>query len=146
MKKAITAILILMATKSIAQPYIGLNVSTHGVGAETGFITAKGLQMALGGSVPLIKSDVPRILYLTAGQKINVGEYNVTPSAGIGYYSVKDFSEYDKGGSVITLSGYKPFYNLELGRDWYKGRLFVFSNYGYKFSAGVGIKVLFKHS
>ncbi len=142
------SMIIFLILKGHSQPNLGLFATNKGVGASIGLVAGN---IALNASykAPLFNRDVPTIANLAIGYQRNItnndaDNFTVTPFLGIGNYRVKDFTAYDADPTgktaIVSINQYKPYYAIEIAKDWYLGRLFVSANYCGGFYAGIGMK------
>lgn len=153
-KQVITIILIAIAIcfsdNLFAQSFIGVQGTNKGFNLQIGYVVPESnIVLQTGYKVPLINTDVASVFNFSAGKQFsltNNEEDNYTLSAlvGIGNYHIKDFTEYDKGGQIITINKLLPVYTLEVGKDIYKGRIFISANYCNSFYFGAGIKAFIR--
>jgi len=66
--------------------------------------------------------------------------FSITPSAGLAYYKVLDFSSYDCGGEIVQVKEWNPIYEIELGWDRGAGRIFTGFHFCKYLYYSVGIK------
>ncbi len=155
MKKiTLIAISLLIGLTVFSQPYLGISYNNKGAGIHGGIVTDVGIELSVNYRTPLLRADVPRILDVTLGYEIwlsNEPENNepdhfyVTPGIGFANYKVKDFTEYKKDprNPIIQINEIVPIYKVELGKQIYKGRLFVEGMYcNTKWYGSLGLKVL----
>lgn len=132
-------ILMLISTASFSQPFMGLGGGNKGANGYVGVVAEK-LQLQLSYQVPLISEETPSVASLNIGYVIG-NTWSITPLVGLAWTKRKDFTLYDKGGEITTLTGFKPLYGFEAGYSQYMGKVFIFAN---NFSYGVGVKIIFK--
>lgn len=151
MKKVIILIISLIFTfPCFSQSFIGMQGTNKGVDVQLGYLSESGgAIISAGYKVPLIKANTPSVINLSVGKEWLItnneeNNYSLSSLVGIGSYKVKDFTEYDKGGQIIYINKVLPVYTLELGKDIYKGRLFVSGNYCNSFYYGLGIKAFLR--
>jgi hypothetical protein len=137
MKKLLTSILIILATQAYCQPSLGIQYTTKGAGLDGGY-KINNTQVSVGYNVPITKNTIPNYTYLNIGQSFNVTNNDVwntsiTPSVGIAHYHVMAAHEQIK-------DGFKPIYQLEIGRDCELGRFFISGGYSTIAWAGIGMR------
>ena len=120
-----------------------VQATNQGSGFGVG-VLASNIEVQAGFNMPLRKTNVPHIMYVRGGYQIDLNDFSVTPSIGIADYKVKDFSDWDKGGSVISINKTLPIFSVEAGKDMNIGRLFISANYCQNIFFGIGIKGFFK--
>lgn len=130
-----------------SQGYLSFNYSSNGTGVRLGYLND--VQISLGYQTPLLSAENANIADLSVGKRIlltnnDEDNFSVTPTVGVGFISYKDFTKYDQGGEIESVKKVVPVYGLELGKDWYIGRLFIHANYANKFYYGIGIRAFFK--
>ena len=131
MKKLLLMVCILITVNIQAQTFASFEGTTKGFGMTVGFQSEEGLQIAAGYNVSIINALNADLFYGNAGYNFLLSNYDennfsLTPTIGIAYSSVKvETNKID----LQTVTGIKPIYGLELGKDWYMGRLFVSANY-----------------
>lgn len=155
----ITAILMLLLSamcfitaKSIAQPFIGMNLTQKGIGANMGFLF-NNIEVTANYKSLRSRNDVPKVSSLSAGYRYlltqkEIYNWSVTPSIGIGNYRLKDFTAYnaDPTGKtgVTQISECYPIVGVNLSRDNWIGQGFVSADYCNKiFFYGIGIRTYF---
>lgn len=122
-----------------AQPFIGLGIGNKGASGIAG-LQAENVQLQLSYQVPFLSAETPTVTALSAGYAIG-SDWSITPLVGMAWTTRKDFTEYDKGGEIITTSVLKPMYGFEAGYAQHIGKAFIaVNNFGY----GAGIKFIFK--
>jgi hypothetical protein len=144
-----SVLLLLISSIAGAQTFIGLSAGSNGAGVSVGYLSAPGIEVSAGYSMPLISAEKPHVFYAAIGKQLLLTQneednFSITPSVGIAHSSRKDFTEYDKGGPILTIENTKPLYSIEIGKDWYHGRLFVSGSYCGVFSVSVGMRAFIK--
>ena len=129
------------------QLYIGGSFMSNGAGLNVG-VKKSNAVLEVGYNNPLTRSDVATLVYSKIGVELNLtrkeqDNLTLTPFIGVSGYFLDDFSKYDNDGSITRIKTVKPYYSLELGKDWYMGRLFVNAGYCGGSFFGVGMKVFF---
>ncbi|MEP7142546.1 MAG: hypothetical protein ABI707_06735 [Ferruginibacter sp.] len=147
-------LIILLVSKSLqAQPFLSIKGTTEGAGTSIGYLeSVSGIGITAGYNIPVLKTSLPAILYISMGKQFLLSHrekdnLSLTLSIGYAHYSVKDFSNYDKDyehGEIIQIKKVKPIYGLELGKDWYLGRLFLSADYCGGAIFGAGVKGYFR--
>jgi hypothetical protein len=139
-KKILSALLIL-STASLAQikPFVGVSAHSKGYSLQAG---AKGENKValIGYSKPLTSAVNPTLFFGKVGYEFNLTPekedgYNLTPLVGISYYTYEDVIEEQ------TVKGIAPIYSLELGKDFFNGRIFTNVSYSKVFYFGGGFKI-----
>ncbi len=142
-----TLYILVISFAASAQPAIGMQYSSKGYGLTVGYLNNNKIEITAGYNVSVLVHNVPDIYYSTIGYKIELSDYekdnfSLTPSAGYGIYSLRSYDE--KNYFVAKNKSNKPFYGMELGKDWYMGRLSLHVNYCGMLYYGVGIKAYIK--
>jgi hypothetical protein len=142
MKKTtlITAILILSLNAfTQIKPFVGASAHSKGYSLQAG---AKGENMValIGYSKPLTSAVNPTLFFGKVGYEFNLTPekedgYNLTPLVGISSYTYEDVIKEQ------TIKGIAPIYSLELGKDFFNGRLFTNISYSKVFYFGGGFKI-----
>ena len=150
--------IVLSAINATAQPFIGMQVNSIGAGLHAGYqshinsddegISGEAILFTIGMNHTLLSSTNPSLYYSTIGYVYSFGgnqeAFNISTSAGIALQTYKDFTQYDLGtGPINSVKEIKPYYNIELGKDWYKGRLYINAGYSKTIFFGIGIKAFF---
>ena len=142
MKKTtlITAILIL-SLNAFAQikPFVGVSAHSKGYSLQVG-AKAENKVALIGYSKPLTSAVNPTLFFGKVGYEFNLTPeredgYNLTPLVGISHYTYEDLIKEQ------TIKGIAPIYSLELGKDFFNGRLFTNINYSKVFYFGGGLKI-----
>ena len=151
-------LLLIIHCSVLAQPYIGTSVINKGFGATAGILADK-FDLAFNFQRPFTCVMSPTSTSLSLGYMINItndeeDNYTITPSFGIvnskfkvivpantRYDKYEDATPYERLKTIRTGNAY---YNIELGKDAYMGRVFIkstyFTNHLYY---GIGMKVFF---
>lgn len=147
-------VMILFITSSLqAQPFLSISATTKGAGFSIGYLLGQpGIELNAGYNVHPTREDVPALFNLSVGKRILLSHqekdnFTLTPSIGYAAYSVKDFTEFYKdetAGEIFQLKAAKPIYSLELGKDWYLGRVYVNANYCNAPFFGLGMRAFIK--
>lgn len=142
MKKLLLSVCILITINTYSQPFASFESTTKGFGINLGFQSNEGVQVAGGFNVSITRADVADIYYGSVGYNILLSHkdednFSITPTIGPAFYSKEVF---DANYNGKTEKGFKPIFGLELGKDWYDGRLFILANRCDKFYYGIGIK------
>lgn len=153
-EKTLLAIIILIGfnlpLQAQIQPYIGIGFYTNGIGLNLGAVE-NNVCYEVGLHKPLVYNDVPTLIYGKVGYEINLSgkekdNFTITPSLGISSYMVNDYVNYEHDGSVIKVKSIKSYYSLELGKDWFMGRLFINGGYCGNAFFGAGMKIFFNRN
>lgn len=153
MKKLFLSIGLFSVVATKAQTFVSFTTTTKNAGLSIGYLEeASGIELSTGYNVPVLRNDRPWLFSLTLGKRVLLSQnetdnFSITPSIGYALYSVKDFSAYEndkEGGDIKQVKEIRPFYKLELGKDWYLGRLFISANYCKRPFYGVGIRAFIK--
>lgn len=152
--KQLFLVMILFTVISLqAQPFLSVAATTKGEGLSIGYLEPhSGIELSTGYNVHLYREDVPAIFNLSLGKRTLLSHqdkdnFTITPSIGYAVYSVKDFTNFEKDevhGEIIQIRLIRPIYGLELGKDWYLGRLYINANYCNKSFFGIGMRVFIK--
>jgi hypothetical protein len=132
--------LLILSAASIAQiPFVGVSAHSKGFSLQAG-LKAKNTIALIGYSKPLTSAVNPFLFFGNIGYEFNLKPkikdgYSITPLVGISYYT---FDDVDK---EQTIKGFAPIYSLELGKDYYNGRLFTNISYCKVFYFGGGFKI-----
>lgn len=134
MKTLLLSILILTVTGLRAQTFVETGISSNGVALHLsiGHEFENGIELNLGYNAPGVNVDRhPFVKSLVAGYNIPVNDFYVTPSIGVAAYLMKDLTEFNKGGPVITTNGAALISRIQFGKEYSNGlyRLFVNANY-----------------
>lgn len=162
MKSKLIAIMLILNISVYAQPYIGTSVINKGFGATVGVIADNRFDVAFNYQQPFICVLSPISTSLSVGYIINItndeeDNYTITPSFGIvsskfkivipantRYDKYEDATPYERIKTIRTGNAY---YNIELGKDSYMGRVFVKSSYfGNHLYYGIGMRVFFNRN
>ena len=151
MKYIINLLLIITTLQGLSQGYVAMGGTNKGIQVSAG-VLANNLDFSIKYQLPLISLEVPKILSFTVGPRINLSRYetdnfSITPSVGYAYLSRKDFSLYGTSESedkIILIEEFKPVFNMELGKDWYMGRLSFTYTYCNRSYYGIIIKCFLK--
>ena len=150
-KRKVLAIILIIGLNIPVQaqihPYLGISLNSNGVGLNVGAKENKAVLEA-GLNKPLTRSDVATLIYSKVGVELNLtgkeqDNLTLTPFIGVSGYFVDDFSKYDNDGSITRIKTVKPYYSLELGKDWFMGRLFINGGYCGNAFFGAGMKIFF---
>ncbi|MEO5889852.1 MAG: hypothetical protein ABIQ31_06335 [Ferruginibacter sp.] len=153
MKHLFLAFGILSAVSLQAQPFLSVAGTTKGAGFALGYLDSEsGIEFNLGYNVPILRADRPRLLDFSVGKKFLLShkdEDNISLTSSVGYalYSVKDFSAYEldkEYGAIIQIKKIKAIFGLELGKDWYLGRLYVSGHYCGNPFLSIGMRAFLK--
>lgn len=141
-------ILLCFADNLFSQSFIGFYAGNKGLNLQGGAIVSN---IEIKGSYQQGIKPYANIGTVQVGYQILVTDYeqdnySVTPSIGYGYFKVKDFSQYDKTGSIINKEGGRPVYGIEVGLDKFLGRYFISGNYCNGLYFGIGIKAFFRYN
>ena len=138
---------ILITVAAYAQPFVSFEGTTKGVAMTLGYQSEEGLQVAGGYNVSVTNALSADLVYGNAGYNIllthnDEDNFTLTPTVGAAYSTVKAYKV--KNSDLVTVTAIKPLFGLELGKDWYMGRLFITANYCDRAYYGIGIKAFFK--
>lgn len=146
--KLITAIIII-SLNGHAQGFAGLFATNNGVGIQAGFLASK-IDVNASLKFPLADLTSPTIYSLSIGRQLLITQkeadnYSITPSIGIAYTQVKDFTAYDQNPYIAptNVNEVHTIYSLEAGKDAYLGRVYVQANYCKIFYVNVGMRIFF---
>jgi hypothetical protein len=141
MKILLTILLITIAATAIGQtkPFVGVSLHSIGYSLQVG-VKGENTVALIGYSKPLTSAVNPTLFFGQVGYEFNITPkkedgYNLTPLVGISSYTYEDVIEEQ------TVKGIAPIYSLELGKDFFNGRIFVTANYCRVFFAGAGFKI-----
>lgn len=126
---------LLICFTSFGQATIGIQYTTKGFGMDAGYMHRSGVQLLAGYNVSIKTTLVPNLTYVALGYKIGEN-ITVTPSVGYSHYKVGKYLK----EQYTESSSYKIIYNLEVGKDYEPGRVFITANYCGIFYAGVGMR------
>jgi len=136
--------LVIISFPCKSQVYLGISGTNKGTSQTIGWLSDIGIDLNVNYKSSLLKADVARILSFNIGKRIELSQnnFNVTPYIGIANYRNKDFRAYDidRKNEVIQINETGLIYRLELGKDWYMGRLYIEGTYCNGFYFGAGIK------
>lgn len=139
--KTILSALLILSTASFAQikPFVGVSAHSKGYSLQAG-AKAKNTVALIGYSKPLTSAVNPTLFFGKLGYEFNLtlereDGYNLTPLVGISYYTFEDVIKEQ------TVKGIAPIYSLELGKDYFNGRLFANISYSKVFYFGGGFKI-----
>lgn len=153
MKQLLFLVGLLTGTLSNAQPFLSFSTTTNGIGLLVGFLEPQsGIEIATGYNMPLLSATKPHLFIIQAGKRILLTQneednFTLTPTIGYADYSLKDLSNYDgKSGksNIDKVKAIKAMVGLELGKDWYLGRLFINANYCGTTFYGIGLRAFIK--
>ena len=141
MKKLITIAILILSFNAISQtnPFVGISVNNMGFSLQGG-VRVKNAVGLIGYSKPLTSAVNPTLFFGKIGYEFNLTPilkdgFNLTPLVGISSYTFDDVIKEQ------TVKGIAPIYSLELGKDFFNGRIFVTGNYCRIFFAGGGFKI-----
>ncbi len=153
MKILFCVMILATAITSPAQPYLSIAATSKGAGFSIGYLASEpGIEINAGYNVHPTREDVPALFNLSVGKRILLSNkekdnFSITPTIGYASYSVKDFSSFYKDevdGEIKQVNAVKPIYTLELGKDWYLGRVYINANYCDKPFFGIGMRAFIK--
>lgn len=149
MKAILFSIALFLTCLTQAQPFISVSGTTKGIAFSAGLLTTSGLEVSAGYNMWSRTPSVPTIGYVQAGYHVLLSQnekdnYTLTPGVGVASWSRKDFTEWDKGGDVISISKVALLLSLEAGKDINLGRVFINVSYCERPYAGVGIRAFFR--
>ena len=140
MKKILAAVLLLSAP-SMAQinPFVVVSAHSKGYSLQVG-LKGENAVALIGYSKPLTSAVNPTIFFGKIGYEFNLTPeredgYNLTPLVGISSYTYEDVIKEQ------TVKGIASIYSLELGKDYYNGRIFTNISYCKGFYFGGGFKI-----
>ena len=151
MKHLLTTLTLLMCLTTFAQPFITIGLSNKGFTPQLG-IHSNGVIFTLATKLPLTHTDVPVIHSFTIGKEFLLSHadednYTIGLHAGPALYRVKDFTKYDADPTgltpIVQVSRFKMMFSVELGKDSYMGRWFIYANYCGAPFFGAGVKAFF---
>lgn len=131
MKKLILLILIIIiGINTYSQIYLNTAINTKGVGCGVGALIEEKIDLNLNYTFPLTRNDIPSILSFNIGPRILLSHkeednFTITPQIGLASYQV---NKYTKEGKE-HINSTNTIYTLEIGKDWFNGRLFISSTY-----------------
>ena len=94
-------------------------------------------------------SVIPNVFHVNIGHKMSIGNFVITPSAGVAHVSV----DLIKKDGVPEMNYTRPYYSLQIGKDAtatiYDGsqvsiRYFGFVSYSYNLYGGAGVRFFIK--
>lgn len=126
-------IALIISKNCFGQGYIGIGATNNGVQVSAG-VLADNVDVQLKYQLPLFSLEVPKVMSFTIGRMIllsnnDADNFSITPSVGYAYLKSKDFTLYDRENKIITVEALKPVLGVEIGKDWWMGRVSV--NYTY---------------
>ncbi|MBC7889885.1 MAG: hypothetical protein H7Z13_18575 [Ferruginibacter sp.] len=153
--------MLFLSMGSIAQPFLGVKMNNSGGGLQAGYqaqfdrenlsISGNSILFTVGMNASFLNAEKPKTYYLTAGYVYAFADkdaFTITANAGPAIHRYKDFSEYDnieKGqGTITAVQDLSMMYNIEIGKDWHIGRLFINATYSKKILFGVGLKAFLR--
>jgi hypothetical protein len=136
MRILLTILLITIAATAMGQtkPFVGVSLHSIGYSLQVG-VKGENTVALIGYSKPLTSAVNPTLVFAKVGYEFNLDGYNLTPLVGISSYTYEDVIE------EKTVKGISPIYSLELGKDFFNGRIFITANYCRVFFAGAGFKI-----
>lgn len=150
--KALTVILLLLCgIAADAQVFLGMNANNNGVGiqlmAESGE-TANVVAVSTGFNTPIISRERPNIAHLAVGMTHKFSEedpFFITGLVGGAHVSYEDFSLYDHDytAPIIKVQKISAYSSLAIGKQWYKGRVFLQVTHAERTSYGGGFLISF---
>ena len=149
MNKFLLAIPLFLCLSAAAQPFLALGATNKGANFQVGIVANK-MEFTVAYKLPFSAVDVPSILSLSMSKLFFISHhekdnYSFAPSIGVANYLVKNFDNYDADptgkSAIIQEAVVKPLYGLEIGKDGYRGRVFISANYCKSFYFGMGMKV-----
>ncbi|CAN5376017.1 hypothetical protein BH11BAC3_BH11BAC3_19060 [soil metagenome] len=153
MKQLLLLACLLAATLIKAQPFLSFSTTTNGIGLSAGFLEPQsGIEIATGYNMPVLSATKPHLFIMQAGKRILLTQneednFTITPTIGYANYTMKDLSNYygkEATGTREKIKQIKAIVGLELGKDWYLGRLFINANYCGTAFYGLGIRAFIK--
>jgi len=126
---------ILFINKIIAQTFLGMGITSHGICVGGGYMFKEGklknYQLEFDYRCPLKRSDVPNTSSLLIGRNIEYSKYNLNLATGVGYYRVQKFYKYNylNHFTIEQVTKLKPSFKLELSRHISDGLLYTSFNY-----------------
>lgn len=136
----------LLCTTSYSQEvYVTGGVLTKTLTVGIGFLSDDGYQLSISGDLPYSRADKSRFYSLNGGKEfIVLDNWVITPTVGAGFFWRKDFSDYDKGGTIKEVSYHNIIYGLEVGKNLYRGRIsFTSKFYDSRLSFGISFRGFF---
>lgn len=139
MKLLLIYVLLFISINTFSQPFIGLQVSNKGVGAQIGVkIQHDYLLIAI--KSPLYNNEVPVIKSFSYGHEFLLSNYeddnySVTPFIGIAQYKLKQIDDIPEYKRIV------PIYTLELAKKYYAGQVFVSGTYCKSTYFSIGIRI-----
>lgn len=141
MKSLITIAILILSLNVVAQTNTFVGISLHSIGysLQGGVKVGSGVAL-IGYSKPLTSAVNPTLFFGKIGYEFNLTPkiedgFNLTPLVGISSYAFDDVIKEQ------TVKGIAPIYSLELGKDFFNGRIFLTGNYCRIFFAGGGFKI-----
>jgi hypothetical protein len=141
MKASITIAILILSFNAISQTSHFVGISLHSIGYSLqGGVKVENAVALIGYSKPLTSAVNPTLFFGKIGYEFNLTPriedgFNITPLVGISSYTFDDIIKEQ------TVKGIAPIYSLELGKDFYNGRIFITGNYCRIFFAGGGFKI-----
>ena len=132
----------LISIISYSQAFIGVQINSMGAGLNLG-IEVNNVSVIAGYNMPFLKATMPGLYYLETGYTYKFTEqepFSVSMYAGAAAAQSKIIL---KDNTTLDNNRVVPIVNLEIGKDWNTGRLFVTCGYATKLYYGVGIKAFF---
>lgn len=131
-------------------PFIGWSFSDKDYVPIVGTMIGKN-EISLSYKFPMFDANIkPHVAALKYGRMILLtvnddDNFSITPSAGIGLYSIKDFSKYDADPTGMTgiskSTHFKPIVGASLARDMFVWRWEISANYCQGFYCTLGFRV-----
>jgi hypothetical protein len=141
MKKIITILILATAFNCTGQtkPFVGVSLHSIGYSLQVG-VKGENTVALIGYSKPLTSAVNPTLVFAKVGYEFNLTPkkedgYNLTPLVGISSYTYEDVIKEQ------TVKGIAPIYSLELGKDFFNGRLFTNVSYCKGLFIGAGFKI-----
>lgn len=150
MKKLFTALLVLTTFQGFSQVSVGMSYVNYGFGMSLSALSQEGgIEGTIGFSKSLTQVMSPSLVYVTVGKQLLIthyddDNYSITPSIGFADVTKKVEALKDKASDLVSVTGFKPFYGLELGKDAYMGRISLVTNYSGALFYGVKMRVFFR--
>jgi hypothetical protein len=150
MKQLLFTCALFLSISAACQPFVSIIHGNTGSGGQLGWDAFK-FTFTAQGKAPLTKADKPAIISLTVGKPFYLAgkfdSYIITPAAGIGHYSLSDFTLYDADASghapIVHLQGYRPMIALSLAKAAHVGQFFISAAHCYQMYYSVGVKAFF---
>jgi len=147
--------LVLSFCIGFAQPFAGIQINNLGGGLHAGYqkkldssarsISGNAVLFTTGMNHPVIKALNPSLYYFTIGYAYAFSKrnaFNLTVSAGPTFqkYTGYESNIHLMEASMTSIQKIGFINNLEIGKDWHKGRCFFQIGYSSRVFYGVGIK------